>query len=359
MNKNITTNIRNSTAEFLIFTEQSGENSIEVQIADNMVWLTQKTMSILYEVTIPTVNEHLRNLFTNKEIFEESTIRKFRIVQKEGVREVSRNIEFYNLEAIIAVGFRINSNRAIQFRQWAVGILKDFAMRGYVLDKERLKNGAFLDKSYFDSLIEEIREIRASERRFYQKITDIYATAMDYNSKAEITQQFFAEVQNKLHYAIHGHTAAELIMKRVDSRKEKMGLTSWKNAPEGKILKPDVVVAKNYLTELELKSLDRFVTMYLDYAEDRASRNIPMTMKDWAEKLNAFLQFNERDILNNPGKVSKELAKAFAESEFEKYRILQDSLFVSDFDKHIKNVLENHNTFSGEETPEFSSKEKI
>src|SRR5579862_241884 len=320
-------NIRNSTAEFLIFTGQSGENSIEVQIAEESVWLTQKLMGVLFEVSLKTINEHLINLFDQKEILREATIRNFRIVQKEGTRKVARDIEFYNHEAIIAVGFRVNSKKAIQFRQWAASVLKDFAIRGYVLDKERLKNGSFFNKAYFDNLLEEIREIRASERRFYQKITDIYATAMDYDSRAEITQNFFAEVQNKLHFAIHGHTAAELIVERADSKKERMGLTTWKNAPNGKILKPDVVIAKNYLTEAELKSLDRFVTMYLDYAEDRASRNIPMSMKDWAGKLNAFLQFNERDILNNPGKVTKEVAKAFAESEFEKYRVVQDRLF--------------------------------
>lgn len=352
-------NIRNSTAEFLIFTRQSRENSIEVRIAEESVWLTQKLMGTLFEVSVPTINEHLNNLFSQNEISKSATIRKFRIVQKEGSREVARNVEFYNLDAIIAVGFRVNSTRAIQFRQWAIGVLRDFAIRGYVLDKERLKNGAFFNKAYFDNLLEEIREIRASERKFYQKITDIYATAMDYDSKAEITQRFFAEVQNKLHFAIHGHTASELIVDRADSKKEKMGLTTWKNAPDGKILKPDVIVAKNYLTEVELKSLDRFVTMYLDYAEDRASRNIPMTMKDWAEKLNAFLQFNERDILKNPGKVSKEVAKAFAESEFEKYRIVQDRLFESDFDKHIKHTLENHEKLIEEQNCELSSTEKF
>jgi hypothetical protein len=278
-----------------------------------------------------------------------ATIRNFRIVQKEGARDVARNIEFYKLEAIIAVGFRVNSIRAIQFRQWASSILKDFATRGYVLDKERLKNGSFFNKAYFDSLLDEIREIRASERRFYQKITDIYATSLDYDPKDELTQNFFAEVQNKLHFAIHGHTAAELIVERADSKKEGMGLTTWKNAPHGKIVKPDVVVAKNYLREVELRSLDRFVTMYLDYAEDRASRNIPMTMRDWADKLNAFLQFNEREILNNPGKVSKEVAKAFAESEFEKYRVVQDRLFESDFDKYIKHVLENQKELTARE----------
>ncbi|NCB40708.1 MAG: cell filamentation protein Fic, partial [Erysipelotrichia bacterium] len=246
----------------------------------------------------------------------------------------------YNLDAIITVGFRVNSDRAIQFRQWATGILRDFSIRGYVMDKERLKNGAFFSKKYFDDLIAEIREIRASERNFYQKITDIYATAMDYRVDAEITQTFFAAVQNKLHYAIHGHTGAELIMQRVDSKKERMGLTSWKHAPDGKIIKTDVSVAKNYLSEKELKSLNRLVTMYLDYAESQAERNIPMTMEDWATRLNAFLKFNEREILDNPGKVSQAVAKAFAESEFEKYRIVQDRLFESDFDRHMKKLLE-------------------
>src|SRR3990167_102348 len=257
------TNIRNSTAEFLIFTGQSGENSIEVRVTEKSVWLTQKLMGTLFDVAVQTISEHLINLFNQKELHRDATIRNFRIVQKEGDREVARNVEFYNLEAIIAVGFRVNSHRAIQFRQWAVSVLSDFAMRGYVLDKERLKNGSFFNKAYFDNLLEEIREIRASERRFYQKITDIYAIAMDYNGESEITQTFFATVQNKLHFAIHGHTAAALIVERADSKKDRMGLTTWKNAPYGKILKPDVIIAKNYLTEEELKSLDRIVTMYL------------------------------------------------------------------------------------------------
>jgi hypothetical protein len=350
--------IRNSTAEFLIFTGQARKDSIEVRVIENTVWLTQKLMGVLYEVTVPTINEHLNNLFSQNEISKTATIRNFRIVQKEGNREVTRNIEFFSLKAIIAVGFRVNSSRAIQFRQWAIGILSDFAIRGYVLDKERLENGAFFNKAYFDNLLEEIREIRASERRFYQKITDIYATAMDYNPTAEITQAFFATVQNKLHFAIHGHTAAELIVERANSKKDRMGLTTWKSAPRGKILKTDAIVAKNYLTEMELKSLDRFVTMYLDYAEDRASRNIPMTMKDWAEKLNAFLQFNERDILDHPGKVSREMAKAFAESEFEKYRIAQDRLFESDFDRHIKNILQGCEEPMKEMNRELSPTEK-
>jgi hypothetical protein len=332
--------IRNSTAEFLIFTKQTGENTIEVRVEDETVWLTQKLMAVLFEVDVRTINEHLGNVYQSDELNREATVRKFRIVQKEGNRDVSRNVDFYNLDAIIAVGFRVNSVRATQFRQWATGVLRDFAIRGYLLDKERLKNGAFFSKEYFDTLLAEIREIRASERKFYQKITDIYATAMDYRADSEITRTFFATVQNKLHFAIHGQTAAELIVQRADHKKERMGLTTWKNAPDGKIIKTDVVVAKNYLTENELKSLDRFVTMYLDYAEDQAERNIPMTMEDWAGKLNAFLQFNEREILDNPGKVTQEIAKAFAESEFEKYRVVQDRLFESDFDKQIKRLLE-------------------
>jgi len=332
--------IRNSTAEFLIFTKQAGESTIEVRVEDETVWLTQKLMGVLFEVDVRTINEHLGNIYENCEQRREATIRKFRIVQKEGNRDVVRNLDFYNLDAIIAVGFRVNSARAVQFRQWATGVLRDFAIRGYVLDKERLKNGSFFNKEYFDNLLDEIREIRASERKFYQKITDIYATAMDYSADTETTRTFFAAVQNKLHFAIHGHTAAEMIVKRADSNKDRMGLTSWKNAPDGKILKPDVVVAKNYLTEKELKSLDRIVTMYLDYAEDQAERNIPMTMEDWADKLNAFLRFNEREILDHPGKVTQEIAKAFAESEYEKYRVVQDRLFESDFDRHIKKLLE-------------------
>jgi len=329
--------IRNSTAEFLIFTRQAGEDGIEVRVADETVWLTQKLISVLFEKGRSTITEHLKNIFETAELDEKAVCRDFRHTAEDGKDYTTR---FYNLDAIIAVGFRVNSARAIQFRQWATGVLRDFAIRGYVLDKERLKNGSFFNKAYFENLLAEIREIRASERKFYQKITDIYATAMDYSPEAETTQTFFATVQNKLHFAIHGRTAAEVIVERADSTKETMGLTTWKNAPHGKILKPDVVVAKNYLTEKELKSLDRFVTMYLDYAEDQAERNIPMTMNDWAGKLNAFLQFNERDLLENPGKVSQEVAKTFAESEFEKYRIVQDRLFESDFDRHIKKMLE-------------------
>ncbi len=328
--------IRNSTAEFLIFTSHSGENSIEVRIEDETVWLTQKLIAELFDVDVRTISEHLNNIINSNELEKDSVIRKFRNTATDGKQYLTN---FYNLDAIISVGYRINSLRATQFRQWATGILRDFSIRGYVFDKERLKNGSFLSKEYYENLLAEIREIRASERKFYQKITDIYATAMDYRADAEITQNLFAAVQNKLHFAIHGHTAAELIMKRADSNKERMGLTTWKNAPDGKILKPDVSVAKNYLTAKELKSLDRFVTMYLDYAEDQAERNIPMTMEDWANKLNAFLQFNEREILDHPGTVSQAIAKTFAESEFEKYRIVQDRLFESDFDKMVKKLV--------------------
>jgi len=327
--------IRNSTAEFLVFTLQAGEKGIEVRVEDETVWLTQKLIGVLFDKGRSTITEHLKNIFDTGELAEEAVCRDFRHTAADEKQYVTR---YYNLDAIIAVGFRVNSNRATQFRQWAIAVLRDFAIRGYVLDKERLKNGAFLSREYYDNLLAEIREIRASERRFYQKITDIYATAMDYSAEAETTQTFFATVQNKLHFAIHGHTAAELIHARADSRKERMGLTTWRNAPQGKILKPDVVVAKNYLTQKELKSLDRIVTMYLDYAEDQAERGIPMTMRDWAKKLDAFLQFNERDLLDHPGKVTAEVAKAFAESEFEKYRVVQDRLFESDFDRAIKQL---------------------
>ena len=330
--------IRNSTAEFLVFTNQASENTIEVRIEDETVWLSQKLIAVLFEVEVNTINYHIKEILKSREQ-KEATIRNFRIVQTEGKRQVERDVEFYNLEMIISVGYRVNSDRAMQFRQWATNVLHDFAIRGYVLDKERLKNGAFFSKKYFDDLLAEIREIRASERGFYQKITDIYATAMDYSKNADTTKTFFSTVQNKLHFAIHGQTAAELIVKRANAEKEHMGLSTWKNAPEGKIIKTDVSIAKNYLKEKEIKSLDRFVTMYLDYAEDQAERGFPMTMSDWAGKLNVFLQFNQREVLENPGKVTAEIAKAFAETEFEKYRVVQDQLFESDFDKHIKKQL--------------------
>lgn len=329
--------IRNSTAEFLMFTADSGSDSIEVMVADENVWLTQDMISTLYDKGRSTVTEHLINIFADGELEENSVCRKSR---RTGTDRKEYNTKFYNLEAVIAVGFRTNSERAIVFRSWASSVLKEFSIRGYVLDKERLKNGTYLNEEFFDHLLEEIREIRASERKFYQKITDIYATAMDYSVEAITTISFFKTVQNKLHFAIHGKTAAELIVDRAKAEKEHMGLTTWKNAPQGKIINSDVSIAKNYLTLDEIDGLNRIVSMYLDYAENQAKRRIPMTMEDWANRLNAFLQFNEYELLNNAGKVTAEIAKSFAESEFEKYRIVQDRLFQSDFDKFAKGLLE-------------------
>lgn len=294
------------------------------------VWLTQKGMSQLFDCSADNIGLHLKNIFAAGELEENSVTEKFSATAADGK---NYNTKFYNLDAIISVGYRINSVRATQFRQWATGVLKTFAVQGYVLDKNRLENGQIFDEEYFEHLLDEIREIRASERKFYQKITDIYSTAIDYSVDAVTTKEFFATVQNKLHFAIHGHTAAELIMERADHEKEHMGLTTWKNAPKGKIVKSDVSVAKNYLSQNELSDLNQIVSMYLDYAERQAKRRIPMTMEDWAKRLDAFLQFNEEEILHNSGKVSAEVAKSFAESEFEKYRVIQDKLFESDFDK--------------------------
>ena len=330
--------IRNSTAEFLIFTGQSDEQSIEARYEDETIWLSQKLMGQLFDVGINTINYHLKEIFESGEISPEATVRKFRIVQTEGSRNVARQVEFYNLDAIISVGYRVNSVRATQFRQWATGVLKEFAIKGYVLDKKRLENGSFLGEDYFERLLEEIREIRLSERRFYQKITDIYATSVDYNKDAPTTKAFFAKVQNKLHYAVHGSTAAELIMNRADSTKEHMGLTTWEKAPDGKIIKSDVSTAKNYLTKDELQSLGRIVNAYLDLAEERARRKIPMTMEDWAKRLDMFLEFDDRAVLQDSGKITAQIAKEHAESEFEKYRIIQDRLFESDFDRMIKGI---------------------
>ena len=336
--------IRNSTAEFLIFTGQSGEQSIETRYKDETIWLSQKLMSALFNVDVRTINEHLKNIYEQGEVSLDATIRKFRIVQTEGKREVSRNVDFYNLDAIISVGYRVNSVRATQFRQWATKVLREFAIKGYVLDKKRMENGTFLGEDYFERLLEEIREIRLSERHFYQKITDIYATSVDYNKDAPTTKIFFAKVQNKLHFAIHGNTAAELIMQRADRTTANMGLTSWEKAPDGKIIKSDVSVAKNYLAKDELESLGRIVNAYLELSEERARRKIPMTMEDWAKRLDLFLEFDDRDILQNSGKVTARIARDFAESEFEKYRIVQDRLFESDFDKMIKKLPMKENT---------------
>lgn len=335
--------IRNSTAEFLIFTSQSGENSIEARYEDETVWLSQKLMAVLFDVDVRTVNEHLKNIYKQKELISEATVRKFRIVQTEGSREVTRNVDFYNLDAIISVGYRVNSVRATQFRQWATKVLHEFAIKGFVLDKQRLENGAYLNKDYFEELLAEIREIRLSERRFYQKVTDIYATSIDYNKDAVTTKEFFAKVQNKLHYGVHGHTAAELIYNRTDSKKDSMGLTSWKNSPDGKILKTDVSTAKNYLNKDEIEVLGRIVVAYLDLAEARALRNIPMTMQDWAVRLDLFLEYDDRKVLKDTGKITAKIAKNKAETEFEKYRIVQDQLFESDFDKEIKKQLNDKN----------------
>ena len=333
MSKNLT--IRNSTAEFLIFTQQAGESGIEVRYEDETIWLTQKLMAELFDVDVRTVNEHLKNIFTSGELQENSVIRKFRITASDGK---NYNTQFYNLDTVISIGYRVNSRRATQFRQWATNILKEFAIKGYVLDKKRLENGSFLGENYFEQLLAEIREIRLSERHFYQKITDIYATSVDYNKTAPTTREFFAKVQNKLHYAIHGFTAPELIKKRADSTKSNMGLTSWEKAPNGKILKTDVSIAKNYLTTEELNSLGHIVNSYLELAEERAQRKIPMTMEDWATRLDKFLAFDEREILKNSGKISAKIAKEHAETEFEKYRIIQDKLFNSDFDLEIKKL---------------------
>lgn len=324
--------IRNSTSEFLAFTAESGADSVEVLYANENVWATQDMMATLYGIDRSGIAKHLKNLFDNGELNRDSVCAKFARTASDGK---NYQTQFYSLEAIIAVGFRTDSQRAMQFRQWANRVLKLFSVRGYVLDRERMENGAFLGEDYFEHLLEEIREIRASERRFYQKITDIYATSMDYNKDSPTTKRFFATVQNKLHFAIHGHTAAEIIMERANAEKEHMGLTSWKKAPDGKIMKSDVSVAKNYLSFSEMDELNRIVTLYLDYAELQARRKIPMTMEDWEKRLNAFLQFNERELLDNPGKVSAEVAKSFAESEYEKYRITQDRLYRSDFDKLI------------------------
>ncbi|MBX3708729.1 MAG: virulence RhuM family protein [Gammaproteobacteria bacterium] len=328
-------NIRNSTSEFLIFTQQEGEKGIEARYEEGTIWLTQKLMAELFGVDVRTINEHIQNIFESRELDQNSVIRNFRITASDGK---NYNTQFYNLDAIISVGYRVNSKRATQFRQWATQVLHQFAIRGYVLDRKRLENGSFLGEDYFEKLLAEIREIRLSERHFYQKITDIYATSMDYNKDAPTTREFFAKVQNKLHYAIHGHTASELVVKRADSSKQHMGLTNWENSPHGKILKTDVTVAKNYLTADELDSLGRIVNAYLELAEDRAKRKIPMTMEDWAKRLDKFLEFDEREILKDAGKISAKIAKDHAESEFEKYRITQDRLFESDFDREVKAI---------------------
>ena len=324
--------IRNSTVDFLVFTRDAGEDGIEVRVQDGDVWLTQKAISELFDIDRSVVTKHLKNIFQEGEVDENSTCANFAQVADNGK---TYQYKFYSLAAIIAVGYRTNSERATQFRSWATKVLNTFTKQGYVLDKNRLINGQIFDEDYFDHLISEIQEIRASERRFYQKITDIYATAVDYDKNSVVTKEFYATVQNKMHYAVHGNTTAEVIVARADHKKEHMGLYSWKNAPDGKIVKADVSVAKNYLDKDEMSELNEIVTMYLDYASRQARRHIPMTMNDWKTKLDAFLEFNDAEILQNKGKVTAAIAKQFAESEFEKYRVIQDSLYQSDFDKLI------------------------
>jgi hypothetical protein len=328
--------VRSSAAEYLTFVAATGDSadSIEMRYEDENIWLTQKMMATLYDVDVRTINEHIKKIFLDGELSEATTIRKFRIVQTEGSRQVSRATNHYNLQMIIAVGFKVNNERAVQFRKWANGIVKDYTIQGWVMDDERLKNdGTVLTKEYFEKQLEKVREIRMSERKFYQKITDIYATALDYDPSAPATRRFFAAVQNKLHYSVHGQTAAEVIYHRADSTKEHMGLTTWDGAPKSKIHKYDVTVAKNYLTEQELSQLGRIVSAYLDLAEMQAERHIPMTMADWEERLNGFLRVWDREVLQDAGKISAELAKLHAETEFEKYRIVQDRLYESDFDR--------------------------
>ena len=325
--------IRNSTAEFLIFQIEGKESGVQVIYHDETVWCSQKAMAQLFDCSTDNIGLHLKNIYETGELKQEATTENFSVVQNEGVREVTRKLKFYNLDAIISVGYRVNSTRATQFRQWCTAILRQFAIRGYVLDRKRMENGSFLNIDYFEHLLAEIREIRLSERRFYQKLTDIYATAVDYNLDAPTTRLFFKKVQNKMHYATHGHTAAELIVERASAEKEHMGLTTWENAPDGKIVKTDVSIAKNYLKGNELEIMGRLVNAVLDMAEVMAKRHIPMTMEDWAKRIDIILEATDNAVLEDAGKITAEFAKSFAESEFEKYRIIQDRLFQSDFDR--------------------------
>ena len=324
--------IRNSTAEFLIFVLEGKEDGIQVMYKDETIWATQKAMAQLFDCSSDNIGLHLKNIFASGELVKDSVTEKNSATASDGKNYQTM---FYNLDAIISVGYRVNSVRATQFRQWATCILRQFAIRGYVIDKKRMENGSFIGEDYFEHLLAEIREIRLSERRFYQKLTDIYATAIDYNKDAPTTRLFFKKVQNKMHYAVHRHTAAELIVERADANKEHMGLTTWENAPDGKILKADVTVAKNYLSKEEMNYLERIVSLYLDYAELQAERKIPMSMEDWAKRLDGFLEFNGNELLTGPGKISAEQAKLHAETEYEKYRVIQDRLYESDFDRFL------------------------
>ncbi len=332
--------IRSSAAEYLTYIAATGDNpeSFEIRYEDENIWLSQKMIAVLYDVDVRTINDHIQKIFSDGELTQDSTIRNFRIVQKEGNRNVQREILHYNLQMIISVGFKVNNDRAVRFRKWAGQIVKDYTIQGWVMDKERLKKGHMFTDEYFERQLQQIREIRLSERKFYQKVTDLYATAFDYDKDAVTTKKFFKMVQNKMHYAVHRHTAAELIVERANAEKEHMGLTTWENAPSGKILKVDVTIAKNYLSEKEMSFMERLVSLYLDYAELQAERHIPMSMEDWAKRLDGFLEFNGNEILTGPGKISAEQAKLHAESEFEKYRIVQDKLFKSDYDLFLEEL---------------------
>ncbi len=324
--------IRNSTAEFLIFQAEAKGQGVEVYYKDENIWATQKTMAMLFDVNVPAISKHLKNIFESGELKDDSVVSKMEITASDGKHYQT---QFYSLDAIIAVGYRVNSVRATQFRQWATSVLKVYAIRGYVLDRKRMENGTFLNEDYFEHLLAEIREIRLSERRFYQKLTDIYATSMDYNKDAPTTRLFFKRIQNKMHYAVHGRTAAEMIMDRANAEKEHMGLTTWENAPDGKIVKTDVLIAKNYLKEVELADMGQLVNGVLELAERMAKRHIPMTMEDWAKQIDVILAAGGNEVLQTAGSVTAEEAKEHAETEFEKYRIVQDSLFQSDFDRYL------------------------
>lgn len=329
--------IRSSTAEYLTFVASTGESeeSVEMRYENENIWLTQKMIATIYDVSVSAINQHIKKIYDDNELIPKATIKNFLIVQKEGERQVSRNVDHYNLQMIIAVGFKVNNERAVQFRKWSGQIVKDYTIQGWTMDVDRLKKGHMFTDDYFDRQLQHIREIRLSERKFYQKVTDIYATSFDYDKDSKTTKEFFKMVQNKMHYAVHRHTAAELIVERADSSKENMGLTTWESAPQGKIIKADVIIAKNYLNEKEINYLERIVSLYLDYAELQSERKIPMSMQDWAKRLDGFLEFNGNEILTDAGKISHEQAKLHAETEFEKYRIIQDRLFESDFDKFM------------------------
>jgi len=349
-------NIRSSAAEYLTYVSSTGVSSIEIRYEDENIWLTQKLLAQLYDVDVRTINEHINHIFADHELSEIATIRKFRIVQTEGCRQVSREVNHYSLQMIIAVGFKVNSERAVQFRKWVNQIASEYTIKGWVLDSERLKNGTFLSDAYFDGLLERVREIRASERKFYQKITDIYATAVDYDKDAAATRRFYAAVQNKMHFAVHGHTAAEVIVARADSTKEHMGLATWADAPDGKIRKSDVVVAKNYLSADEMTQLEHLVSAYLDFAESNAKRHIPLTMQDWEKRLNSFIELYEYGLLKDAGKVSMEIARLHAETEFEKYRIIQDRIFLSDFDRYMLELEETEKKMLRQKTDDQNRK---